>query len=316
MKKLILITVLLVVIIGIAAKGAGELDSMLGAPSTKNRSGLAADSLRNDIIRFNYEKKSAHRAMLYSMILPGAGQYYAERSSLQKFIFPIIEAAVIGGIIYYHKQGTKKTEAYERYAKENVDLLINGINYHGPRYNRQFQFAVQDTMSKIHPYDIYDSQFFRLDNTNTQHFFEDIGKYNKYIFGWVDWYYSFAEMSPNLNSLHPTPIWVWDSTASNPEHRWIGNKPLNNPSGATEAPNSALRNKYIELRQQAEDQYLISSYFTFGIALNHIVSAINAYNLTKRLNRLYLSKSPLDFDYYAVVHNGQLTPILAMKVSF
>ena len=50
----------------------------------------------------------------------------------------------------------------------------------------------------------YDEHF-RLDDTNTQHFYEDIGKYPRYVFGWTDW---FQIYSKNNNGEIVSPDWI------------------------------------------------------------------------------------------------------------
>lgn len=84
---------------------------------------------------------------------------------------------------------------YQKYATEEQIVYTNAAGdtlYIGTRYNREFQHKVESILIGIEPNDIYDSYFFNLDDNNTAHFFEDIGKYNKYIFGWVDWYFTYA----------------------------------------------------------------------------------------------------------------------------
>ena len=75
----------------------------------------------------NFEKKDARLAMLYSAVLPGAGQFYANPSAVITYIFPILEVAMIGGMIYYDKQRDEKTKDYEKYA--NVEIFTHTFNY-------------------------------------------------------------------------------------------------------------------------------------------------------------------------------------------
>jgi len=89
----------------------------------------------------------------------------------------------------------EKKEDFRFFATGEIITLYNSLGdtlYIGPRYNRELQNRVQSALISINAYDIYDDVFFRLDEVNTDHFYEDIGKYNKYIFGWADWYYTFA----------------------------------------------------------------------------------------------------------------------------
>ena len=67
-------------------------------------------SNEQEIIKVNFEKKDARLAMLYSAILPGAGQFYAKPSAVITYIFPVLEIAMIGGMIYFDQQGDSKTK--------------------------------------------------------------------------------------------------------------------------------------------------------------------------------------------------------------
>lgn len=342
MNRLIFITTL-IMILGAGALFADQvnpLDDLLSQPEPKTTQQTTAeqDSITNDIIRVNYSKKNAKLAMLMSALVPGAGQYYADKSSITTYIFPVIELAVIGGMIYYNNQGDKKAKEYKKYVNEEIEYTVGGYTYTGPRYNRGFQAVAQDSLMFIHSADIYDGEFFSLDATNTQHFYEDIGKYDKYIFGWVDWYARYADASMQLipaGDLNDQGYFTGDAypanfhpyfffSIMNPqdprfnsyENKWLGNIPLDGSSANYEVPESAMRSAYIKMRQDAEDQYKNADYVSFALALNHIASAIDAARLTNKVNRLYLSDNNVKLKYYAAVSSGRLTPMLGLNISF
>lgn len=318
---LILILVLACnLVIDLYAQNSNPLDDMLLNPDTPKTGNIKNttenDSLVNDIIRINYDKKNAQLAMLMSALVPGSGQFYVDHSSIMAYIYPIIELAVIGGIVYYDNQGDKKTKAFKKYVNEVVTIDINGYSYTGPRYVRAFQDTVQALLSGIHTADIYDGVFFNLDKTNSQHYYEDIGKYNKYIFGWADWYLTYGELPPIGQPLNPVPIFVFDSDANSQLNKWQFNVPLAGPSNRYDRPNSDLRDAYVDMRKAAEDKYRVANYLAFGIALNHIVSAIDAARMANNQNRLYLSENKVNMQYYASLRDGHLTPMLGLKYSF
>ncbi|MFO7660629.1 MAG: hypothetical protein R6V77_06930 [Candidatus Cloacimonadaceae bacterium] len=308
------------------AKDPNPLDEMLISPDKEPREIIVRDSLTNDIIRVNYEKKNAKLAMLMSSLVPGSGQFYANKSAITAYIFPIIEIAAIAGMIYYDNKGDKKVNDYKKYVTEDVTIEFDGYTYTGPRYYRPFQEAVQDTLISIHTLDIYDGvgydKFFSLDPTDTQHFFEDIGKYNKYIFGWVDWYFKYAEIPSEYTGVpDPHPLFVFDITNpadprfNSPENKWQYNLPLvGEPT--QDLPYSALRKVYIQMRNDAEDEYRASHNITFGLVFNHIASALDAVRVTRNVNRYYLSDNGVKFNYYASVRDGRLTPMLGLNYTF
>lgn len=308
------------------AKDVNPLDEMLISPDKEPRETIVRDSLTNDIIRVNYEKKNAKLAMLMSSLVPGSGQFYANKSAITAYLFPIIEIAAIAGIVYYDNKGDKKVNDYKKYVTEDVTIEFDGYTYTGPRYYRPFQDAVQDTLIRIHTLDIYDGvgydKFFSLDDTDTQHFFEDIGKYNKYIFGWVDWYFKYAEIPSAYTGVpNPYPNFVFDITNpadprfNSPENKWQFNIPLvGEPT--QDLPNSALRKEYIKMRNDAEDEYRTAHNITFGLVFNHIASALDAVRVTRNFNRYYLSDGGVRFNYYASFRGGKMTPMLSLKYTF
>jgi len=324
-KKWVVAALLLLLLSGIQliAKNDKDMDEFFTEPEPAAKQQVTPakqDSLVNDIIQENYKKKDARLAMLMSAVIPGAGQFYADKSALTAYIFPVIELAVIGGMIYYTNQGDDKVKAYKKYATgETVTFSINNVTYTGPRYWRDFQLAVEDTLIRVRTYDIYEPDFFRLDTNNSQHFYEDIGKYNKYVFGWADWYTTYAEgvaSNLTLGNLNPQPIFVFSGTTNDPTNLWIGNRPLSDPTGDYQAPYSAMRQTYIKMRQQAEDKYLMADYLSFLIAFNHIGAAIDAVRVTNKRNSLSLSQAPVQFKYYATVRNSHVTPMVGLNWSF
>lgn len=303
-----------------------NLDDFLFEDSGKQDQ-LFKETAPEDVIRIEYEKKDARKAMVFSLLIPGAGQFYADRSAITTYIFPLLEIGLLGGILYYNSKGASKTDEYESYAnKEIVTLEIGGYLYTGPRYNREYQNITQNALSGFNSSESYTYRpdFFRLEDTNSQHFYEDIGKYNKYIFGWADWYHTFAADSDGSFLLND--INYWDITDGLPnEIQWQGNYVIsdyvagstNNQSISPNSPMaSPMRRQYIKMRQDAEVEYSIARAFGFGLALNHLISGLDALRVTNKRNRYYLSDSGMRFHYYANVDNGNFTPMLALSYRF
>jgi len=275
------------------------------------------EELTNDIITVKYEKKDARLAMVMSAILPGAGQFYGNKASWTTYLFPILEAGFIYGMIYFDDKGKDKERAYERYANQEViQDTIGNVVYTGVRYRREFQSAAELSIMGVHQEDIYDNTLFRLGSQNNQEFYEDIGKYDKYIFGWVDWYYKYA-----YDGSNPTaPIWVWSPDAQTATHQWIGNYPTNPAfivTGQTyDTPYSPLRAPYIQMRKDAEKEYDKATTMSFLIAANHIAAALDAVRVTNARNRAYLSELPIKLNYATVLKSNKLTPTLFLTAKF
>ena len=249
-------------------------------------SALIAQEIDNDIIQINYEKKSLAKAMLLSSLFPGAGQFYANKRSITTYIFPLIEIGLIAGYFINYNEGLDTEADYEDYADEN--------------YRRTQQYEVQVIVIDLHNDDIYTEDHFRLDGinedgtiweNNTQHFYEDIGKYDKYIFGWDDWYGNYVATGYDTDYLEG----------------WINE--INTESD--------LRAKYIVMRQDAEKSYDRAELFSFGLVANHILAAIDAVSLTRKYNRGYLSNtSKLEIKFTPIFVNNNFSPALMVTKRF
>lgn len=319
MKKLLFICLILAIAqLLLAADGAGtDIDQWLFEQPLDTDQPAARDTLvTNDLIHVNYAKKDARLAMIMSLVLPGAGQFYANKRSITTYIFPVLEAAFIGGLIYYGQQGNKKTDVYEKYANGEIITYTkpDGTTYTGTRYVRGYQHSVESFMIDINTSDIYEPSYFRLDNNNTQHFYEDIGKYGHYTFGWVDWYYRFAVDSNGVLS----PNFKFENAGA-ANASWVGNVALDGSTTTIKQDTpgaSPMRYKFIDLRNDAKDEYAKSRFFTFALAFNHLLSGIDAVRLTRNVNRLSLSQAAPQINIYAAMPDGVITPMLGMKWEF
>lgn len=318
MKKAFSLVMLLLMVLALAAADS-DIDQWLNNQDSKSSD--QNEVVNNDLIKVNYAKKDARLAMVMSMLVPGAGQFYAKKSAITTYIFPALELSFIGGVVYYNMKGNDKTDEYEKYANgETITCTIGDISYTGTRYRRDFQQQVQAVLRNINPVDIYDETYWRLDSSNSQHFYEDIGKYPQYVYGWVDWYYRFA--TDEQGNYSATDInWVLTNATDSPNMIWEGNKPLwgdntnENIPGDSHAA-SPMRKQYIEMRNASKVQYARARAFTFAIAANHLLSGIDALRLTRKVNRLSISQAVPQMNIYAAAHNGTLTPMVGMRWAF
>lgn len=265
----------------------------------------------DDIIQVHYEKKSAATAMLLSALFPGAGQFYADPSAVTAYIFPVIEIGLWYGFFMYNSEGADKEDEYMRYADEH--------------YNRSYYaVASTDLMNVVNPDvnpgdsqdDIYNEQHFRLDSENTQHYYEDIGKYSKYIFGWEDWYAIYADPANG-------PIdWVFDGPEDDPNHRWIGNYPTHPDYGDQEEPDDldsfkgSYHKTYVKMRGEAEDSYAVADNISFMLVANHLLAALDAIRVTRNHNADYISQVTPRIRYRTAVVNQRLTPMITISARF
>lgn len=259
---------------------------------------------------FEQTQKSAAKAMLLSTVFPGAGQFYANRSSITTYIFPIIEVGLFVGYLHYQSKGDDKEREYEKFADQH--------------YSRERQNFAQNDLINTANNPLYDDHF-RLDEENTQHYYEDIGKYNKYIFGWADWFEIHATLPGSPNTW--TNIdWIFDEDDLGRD-LWVGTNPQN-----TESPYynenyedpythySELRADYVKMRHEAEDLYTTSRYFSFGMVFNRLFSAIDAIRLSKQHNRQFARKDSstpnYSFRFSPMVINNNLSAGLMVNTRF
>ena len=198
----------------------------------------------DELFKTDYEKKSAKKAMILSAIFPGAGEFYADRTAITTYIFPVLEIGLWAGFFYYNAEGKSIEDDYKKYAtKEKIGEYENEMhievenNTTGEifyekdiepgdpiyRYERWRQYMSQENL-KYHSNNTFYDNHFRLDETNTQHFYEDIGKYDKYIFGWADWFDIYANP---VSSGSGTYKYYWD---------WVNNKWEGMETGLYEDP--------------------------------------------------------------------------------
>lgn len=246
------------------------------------------------------ERKSAARAIIMSAIFPGSGHFYVNRRAIGTYLFPIVEIALWVGYFHFDSQGRDIESDYMAYADEH--------------YKRWRQDEVEVQLIN-HPQSssIYNDLHFRLDDRNTQHFYEDIGKYRKYIFGWADWYEIYAEHGVE-----------WEFTE---DGIWVGNYPTHPDhagAGVYDEPYSELRQHYIDMRRDAQQNFDRRVLTTFGLAFNRIASSLDAVRLTTAYNReLRYAYNPspdlktaFDFRVQPQWVNNQITPTISLIANF
>jgi len=121
--------------------------------------------LEDDIYAF--KPKNTRLAFFYSMLIPGAGEFYAG-SKIKPLLFLGLEASLWSGYFVYHGKGNDKEDEFKAYG----DL----------HYNRE-------------PYDIWWNSLdsteqnafsHRLPDEKNHEYYENIGKYDQFAIGWED----------------------------------------------------------------------------------------------------------------------------------
>lgn len=213
------------------------------------------------IQQFQYkagEKKSPLLAGLFSAVLPGAGEFYAEEY-WKAAIFAVLEAGLITTGLVYDNKGDKKTEEFQNFADDykNPDhhwsvvkyaqwLAENksGVNYSSivisddqnlPPWERVNWEALNEAEKDFSH---------KLPRHGDQQYYELIGKYPQYSPGWNDY-------------------------TGGSEYHQI-------------SPNYIF---YSGERGKANDYYNVAAKSVIGIYLNHFLSTLDAVYSTIQYNK-------------------------------
>jgi hypothetical protein len=129
---------------------------------------------------YGFKGKSLKRAFIYSLLIPGTGEFYAG-SKIKAAIFLGIDVTLWALYFNYHGQGKDKEDEYRVYADQNwsedeyTQCLID-------------TYGITDDEQ---PYDTLDGQpvYFshHLPDSKTGQYYEMIGKYEQFSWGWVDY---------------------------------------------------------------------------------------------------------------------------------
>ena len=263
--------------------------------------------LKNDVINVNYQKKSTLKAVILSSITPGLGQFYIDKSTFTAYLFPVLEIACIGGYLYFNNEGNDITSKFENFADKHYDRSKQEFVE-----NDMIEYCSNIETNNPGSENIYDDDHFLLDDTNTQHFYEDIGKYDKYIFGWSDWYDNFVDDTAS------DPIkWNIEYNEATNKITWYGNYDPSSNSNISYEPESALRDEYDKMRDDANTEYKKSNIFTFALAFNHIAAAIDAARVSIKYNRGYISsRDKVKLNLTTQKFNNNITPTLMLTKRF
>ena len=220
------------------------------------------------------------RAMVLSLMVPGAGQLYVGRP-LKAVLFLGVEVAAIVTWDRYRRLGDSKTQAFKAAADEHWDFrhwlatfaLYQtgqwgpevGQVYVGPKGTHHLEFFVDmdgDGRPEIFGNTSDDSkrllQLLASPDTNrfvfiqkNNEYYENIGKYNQFFSGWDD-------ADPFLSQIEDRASGLIAIT---------GNRTL-----------------YLQLRTETNQLKSIASYAVSALMFNHVISAVDAIFTSSRWN--------------------------------
>ena len=241
--------------------------------------------------------KSARKAFFLSLILPGLGEAYV--GSKRSFFFVGLEAAAWWMYMTNTKKGNDLEDDFRAFANthwhyddntpENVEYNYwNWLKYH---FNESFveqaleqkfgddvvdnlqstNYALIDSLLhetvKNSNSSIYDHAIETLPTTKTQQYYEMIGKYPQFIYGWED----IDDLDVNGNPLNPT---LRDSLGV-----------TNKYNEAIQNINSPMRIKYKDMRYDSNQKLKAGQRGIYIMLINRVLSAVDAGRLAYHHNK-------------------------------
>lgn len=202
-------------------------------------------------------EKSVQQAFFMSIIIPGSGQLYTG-SKIKALLFVGIEALSWYGYANYQDNGDDKTVEFEAFANQH--------------WSRDYYGEFLETVPPDHHFT------HTLPGTNTQQYFEMIGKYDQFVYGWDD----------------ATPL-----------PRTYANLPF---------ASSERRLVYEDMRHAANKEYSKSTNMIILAMVNHLVSGVEAAFAARRHNnRLESLADRLSFKARLVSLDNERVPFLTVS---
>ena len=243
------------------------------------------DTIKDSVTLVNYPAKP----MLYSLILPGLGQYKNGDPLWKSAIFIGVEAASIVGMLQWNKQAEDIRKQYELFGDnhwsiinwvENTllnpitgliqyeDFKLDGthkleLHLSGSLAEAFGEFVSSDSLV-THPEWIYSDE---LSIFQDQHFYENIGKYDQFVGGWDDIfeYYIVEKTVEDTNEI------------------------------ILMTPN---KNDYNNERDKSNQYLKLANYAVTAIMFNHVISGIEAVLTNQRKARSKAEQSKTDVGLY------------------
>lgn len=192
--------------------------------------------------------KSPAKAFIFSMILPGAGQYYAG-SKIKPVAYLGIEVASWAFYSKWQSDGNTMTDDFEQFSRDHWSEA-DYTQFIEWTYGESDDEAITASEMSHH-----------LPDTRTQQYYEMTGKYNQFAWGWDD-ADLYGRTLQTYNISDPPPRVVSDSLT----------------------PVSANRDAYEQMRKDADDRYNRATRMIYVSMVNHLVSAFEAFIMVKKQN--------------------------------
>jgi len=123
---------------------------------------------------YSFDAKSTKKAFFYSLVVPGAGEYYVG-SRIKPAVFLGLEALIWTGYFVYHGKGNDKKDEYIQFADAHYQW------WEFKSWWNSLDSTTRNNYSHELPWD---------DDNNrpnfTHEYYENVGKYDEFQVGWDD----------------------------------------------------------------------------------------------------------------------------------
>jgi hypothetical protein len=227
---------------------------------------------------------SPGRAFMYSLLVPGLGQYY-NGSKLKAVGFFVLDVTSWVLVIDHHGNGNDLTADFEKFQQ---------TFWSESRYVAYLQNAYgQSDDDSIHATEISH----HLPSTSTQQYYEMTGKYDQFSWGWDDATLGGMTFDSIVN--------IQDTVPKITRHDL--------------APYSDHRNTYEDMRYDANHQFDLSDRWLMIALANHVISAFEALITANRKNNAGGGETFGRFDVKAELRSYASykdTPYLRLSYAF
>ena len=290
MKKILFLLLLFLITLymtGLSYAQSGEKNIKLtGNLFSDSKISLAKFNKDNIISKYEIaQKKSPIKSALFSLAIPGAGQF-SNGDYWLSAVFIVAEAAFITTAVIYNNKGNNQTNFFQNYADQHwsvktyaqwtinhlqyLNSSLDPANYHVFDNNGN---VIWSELNRLET-DIGDGYSHNLPPHGEQQYYELIGKYPQYSHGWDD---------ANQNDT--------DFHILSTEFLY-----------------------YSDQRGEANDLYRVSARAVALIYINHIISALEAAWGAARFNR-NLSVN-MRINALNLAYRVEYIPTLNIKLSF
>lgn len=244
---------------------------------------------------YQFKNKSIKRGFLYSLVVPGAGEFYAG-SKIKAILFFGLEAGFWTGYFSYHKKGKNKEKEFLNFADAHWNVQAyseslltryagyteNQVEYPGLKRDPVTQLVIDipgtyyhsKTDSIVISHSIHPQAGQPIDKN--QQYYEEIGKYDQFRFGWSDYpdYYAVSALT-------------------------------------------ALRNDYLNMRRDSNSLLNKANRFVMFSLANHLLSAFDAALSVRSHNRKGDKFSQVDLKLRLAEYNdNEIIPKFTVSTKF